>query len=567
VATPKQVISRLRNAELFKNLSRTQLEALASIVQQQGFDAGEIIYNQGEVGDRYYILHRGRLRYTRVDAEGKVLEQETLGPGNEFGHLCLLLGEMRQATVEVVEESIVLYLDREDFELFLDDHPRVEGLLNMDPEVAERRSYPEFKWLEEGEFPIKVLHRHVAVVIPRLMLTGAVAIALLATDIAAGVTWGVWAAAIGAFLTAIPILAFIYIYIDWSNDVYFVTNKRVCHQEREGLIRQQFASSPLHSVQTVSQVQAGPISSLLNYGDLVVEMTGEGAPIVFRDVPRPELVQQIIVERIDWQQAGARAQERAAIQEALRRRLRGGEEAEEAFEESEPVEEPEQARERPGCLTLFPRLFRSLLPPTWHREDHTVTWRKHWVALILPVAPPLILLFVITAVVLVVSVGLREEFVDDAPVVLALYSLGLLIVVPWLLWKYEDWQNDFYRVTATRLIHVEKLPFLLHEERRESPLDRITNVRYKQSIMGRILGYGDVFVETAAVTGDFELVMVHRPEQVQREIFSHMDEFEQRLKRQEIERRRMEMLEWFSVYDEIHQSRPRSPETGEFTTQ
>jgi uncharacterized membrane protein YdbT with pleckstrin-like domain len=192
-----------------------------------------------------------------------------------------------------------------------------------------------------------------------------------------------------------------------------------------------------------------------------------------------------------------------------------------------------------------------------------VTWHKHWVALIKPVGPPLFLLLVITGVVLLVAIGLRDQFVDNATAVLVTYSLGLLVVVPWLMWKYEDWQNDFYRVTATRLIHVEKLPFLLREERRESPLDAITNVRYEQSIMGRILGYGDVFVETAAVMGDFELRMVHRPEQVQREIFSHMDEFEQRIKRQEVERRRMEMLEWFSVYDEIRESRPPSAEADE----
>jgi CRP-like cAMP-binding protein/uncharacterized membrane protein YdbT with pleckstrin-like domain len=558
VATLRQVIGRLRDAELFENLSRTQLEALANIVQQREATPGEVVYRQGELGDRYFILHRGRLCYTRADAEGKVLERRMLEPGADFGELCLLLGEMREATVEATRESTLLYLDREDLELFLDDHPRVERLLNVDPEVAERRSYPEFAWLEEGEFLIKVLHRHVGVVLPRLTLTGMVVIALLAATVATGIEWGTWAAVIGGLLTIIPILAFIYFYIDWSNDVYFITNKRACHQEREGLIREQFASAPLHAVQAVSQVQAGPIAGLLDYGDLVIEMTGEGAPIVFRDVPRPGLVQRIISERIESQQAGARAQERAAIQEALRRRF--GEVEEEELEEGVATEKGDEAEQPRGCLTFLPRLFRSLLPPTWHREDHTVTWRKHWVALVKPVGPPLFILLVITAVVLVMAIGLRDQFKDNAPVLLMTYSVGLLVVVPWLMWKYEDWQNDFYRVTATRLIHVEKLPFLLREERRESPLDRITNVRYEQSVVGRILGYGDVFVETAAVEGDFELRMVHRPERVQREIFSHMDDFEQRRKRREVEQRRTEMLEWFSVYDEVRGSRSPSSE-------
>lgn len=561
MATVNQIISRLRDAELFENLSRTQLEALASIVQQRDANRGEIIYNQGEVGDRYYILHQGQVRYTRVDAEGKVLEQDTLGPGNEFGHLCLLLGEMRQATVEATQDSTLLYLDRDDFELFLDEQPRVEGLLNMDPEVAERRDYPEFSWLDEGEFPIKVLHRHPAVVIPQLALTGALTILLLAATVASALEWRPWTVYIGGVLTAIPILASIYLYIDWNNDIYVVTNKRACHQERAGLIRREFAAAPLHAVQTVSQVQAGPIAALLNYGDLVIELTGEGAPISFRDVPRPGLVQRIITERIEWQQAGARAQERAAIQEALRRRLGEGEVEE---EDTTPGEVPSadlgEGRERRGCLSFFSRIFGSLLPPTWHRDDYTVTWRKHWVALIMPVGPPLLILIVITGVVLLVSPQFADMPESSIAAILTAYAVSLLIVVPWLLWKYEDWQNDFYRVTATRLIHVEKLPFLLREERRESPLDRITNVRYEQSVVARILGYGDVFVETAAVLGDFELRLVHRPAEVQREIFAHMEDYDQRMRRQEVERRRMEMLEWFSVYDEIHRPQTSPPE-------
>ena len=562
MATVNQIISRLRDAELFENLSRTQLEALASIVEQQDADRGEIIYNQGEVGDRYFILHRGEVRYTRVDAEGKVLEQDTLGPGNEFGHLCLLLGEMRQATVEATQESTLLYLDRDDFELFLDEHPRVEGLLNIDPEVAERRDYPDFPWLDKGEFPIKVLHRHPAMIIPQLALTGTLTILLLAATVATTIEWAPWMVYIGGTLTAIPILASIYLYIDWRNDIYVVTNKRACHQERAGLIRREFAAAPLHAVQTVSQVQAGPLAVVLNYGDLVIELTGEGPPISFRDVPRPELVQRIITERIEWQQAGARAQERAAIQKALRRRL-GEEEVEEEDVTSGEAPSPdrEEERERRGCLSFFPRVFGSLLPPTWHREDHTVTWRKHWIALIVPVSLPLLILILITGVVLFISPQFLVMPEASVAAVLMAYAVGLLIVTPWLLWKYEDWQNDFYRVTATRLIHVERLPFLLREERQESPLDRITNVRYDQSVIARLLGYGDVFVETAAVMGDFELRMVHRPAEVQREIFSHMEDYEQRMKRQEVERRRMEMLEWFSVYDEIHRSGTPSSES------
>lgn len=552
MATSEQLIKRLREVHLFSGLDRPELRVLASIVQRVEHTAGQLIYRQGEPGTRYYIVEQGTLRFTRVDPEGRILEILQLGAEAAFGETSLLLGDVRDATVEALQDCVLLFIERDDFAQFLEQVPEAERKLRMRPEVKERRAYPPLPWVEEGELPVKILHKHSAVLVTALLFPATIGVILVLGGILAAIRWQSWALALGLGLALLPALICLYLYVDWRNDRYIVTTRRVCHWERIGLFRENLSIAPLDAIQNINQVKVGMVAGLLDYGDLTMEMTGEGGQVVFRSIPRPAEVQEIIIAQIDRTRAGMRAQERTAIRQTMRRHFSGKPDGED--QEKAPPKAPEPAQ-RPGCLALLPRLIRSFLPPSWHREGSTITWRKHWVALVQPAGPPLSLFVLATAAVIFVTV----QYVDQTELVGAVllpYAVAILIVLPWFLWQFENWQNDFYQVTATRLIHVERLPFYLREEQRMAPLDRITNVRYEQSALGKFLRYGDVFVETSGLIGDFYLRWVSRPRDVQTEIFAHMSAYRSQLQRQEAERRRSELLDWFSVYDEFQGTRP-----------
>ena len=48
-------------------------------------------------------------------------------------------------------------------------------------------------------------------------------------------------------------------------------------------------------------------------------------------------------------------------------------------------------------------------------------------------------------------------------------------------------------------------------DQKESPLDKINNVEYNQTLAGRIFGYGDVSIQTAAEMGDTTYKFIHHP--------------------------------------------------------
>lgn len=555
--TEEQTIELLKDTRLFSHLNRAQLRALVRIVQERDYNANQTVYRQGDVGTCYYIVYEGRLRLTRVDAEGRVQHVGVLEEGSAFGETSLLLGDVRDATVKTVEPTTLLSLERDEFRQFLEEHPSIEQSLNIRDDLRERWAYPEFSWLEEMEYPVKVVRKHPAVLITNLIIPGGLVLVLIIAGVVGQITLGILALIIALVVALIPFFAGVYLYVDWRNDVYVATNQRVAHRERVALLREQFSSAPLSSVDNIAQVQVGFLAGVLEYGDLIMEMTGEGGQVVFRSIPYPGRVQNLISEQIERTKAQQRAQERVDIEDAMRRHLVQGEE-QETGEEAEGGEEEEEEDRRWGILRALPRALRSLLPPPWHEEGSTITWRKHWIALIGSIWLPFLIFLAVTvamvfAIILVQTSGAQDPRV--LPTLLLVYAGALLVLVPWLMWQFEDWQNDFYRVTFTRLIHVERLPFFLREERRESPLDSITNVRFDQSIWERLVGVGHVIVETAAITGDFQLRYVHRPEDVQRAIFSHMGAYQRYLRRREAERQREELLDWFSVYEEIRRAR------------
>lgn len=558
--TPRsEIVARLRQVPLFSRLRLTDLEALAALVRRVEYTPGAIVYRQGEPGSRYYIVHRGLLRATRLDADGEVAEVRRLGPGDAVGETSLLLGDVHDVTVEAVDRSLLLYIERDAFEEFLRQHPRVERMLCMRPEVAERRRYPRFKWLQDEESAIKIVRKHPVLLAMRLVVPSALlGLAILGWVVGARVPGvGIFIALLAFLPALIGLASAFFSAIDWRNDVYVVTNERVAHRERVGVFQEErISAAPLRAIQDVYISRVGILAHLFDFGDLTVETAGGAGRVVFIGIPQPDAVRETIFDQRTRALAWARLRQRQMIRQMMRRHLFRETEEETAAEvEAESGEAPSKMR---GCLLFFLSLAAYFIPRPWEQEGDTVTWRKHWIGLLKTAGAPFALL-ALAPVGVVAATAINSAWFPSAALACA---VTYVLVFPVFLWFYEDWRNDYYQVTASRIVHVERQPLLLREERREASLDQITNVRTEQSMWGRLLGYGDVIVETAAPAGAFHFRMVQRPSDVQKEIFSHISAARRRREEQQAKQRRAEILDSFVAYEELRRERRLSPREG-----
>jgi hypothetical protein len=203
------------------------------------------------------------------------------------------------------------------------------------------------------------------------------------------------------------------------------------------------------------------------------------------------------------------------------------------------------------------RAFAFLLPLARQEEGDTITWRKHWIGGLRTLAVPTVLIALATLVTLA-AVYLQ---VFEMKWILMAYGATLLLLFPWWFWRLTDWQNDKYQVTATRIIDIERRPFALSEHRREASLSRVQNISLQiPGVTGRAFNYGSVTIETAG-QGAFTFDYVRDPRRVQAEIFRRTEAFRRRRRQQDADHLRAELMDWFSVYDQLRHpdSEPADP--------
>lgn len=137
-------------------------------------------------------------------------------------------------------------------------------------------------------------------------------------------------------------------------------------------------------------------------------------------------------------------------------------------------------------------------------EKILVVIRQHWIKLALPFIAWLL------AATLLIIFAATTGFV--IALVAALYPI----------YEYLNWKNNLWCVTNLRV--VDESGFFSRYSK-ESPLDKINNVEYDQSIWGRIFGYGNVDIQTAAEMGETTYTMIHHPKLLKDTITHAQEEY------------------------------------------
>lgn len=102
---------------LLSNVSPKELDEVARSAQLKHLDSGVVVFAQGDVADRFFILVDGEVE---VDNDGKVIA--TLGAGSFFGEGALLSGGLRTATIRTSAPSSIWSVDYKTFRDVVSHH-------------------------------------------------------------------------------------------------------------------------------------------------------------------------------------------------------------------------------------------------------------------------------------------------------------------------------------------------------------------------------------------------------------------------------------------------------------
>jgi ATP-binding cassette subfamily B protein len=129
---------RLRLIPLFASLDEARLATLAGQFVTERYDQGQTIVEQGEPGDRFYLLVRGSADVL-LTRQGKEQRIDARQDGDYFGEMALLANTPRTATVRATTPCLLLTLGRHDFQALVGSAPEIGAEINQAFKVRQQR--------------------------------------------------------------------------------------------------------------------------------------------------------------------------------------------------------------------------------------------------------------------------------------------------------------------------------------------------------------------------------------------------------------------------------------------
>lgn len=137
-------------------------------------------------------------------------------------------------------------------------------------------------------------------------------------------------------------------------------------------------------------------------------------------------------------------------------------------------------------------------------KNERILWRarQHWIVL---TANFLINLLIFIAIVALAALAGR---IDSLKGISGWLLLALLVPIGWFGWEVLQWWAEEYLITTRRVVQTEGI---INKRTEDSSLEKINDITLTQSVLGRILNYGDLVIITGSDIGLNALRRLARP--------------------------------------------------------
>lgn len=117
------------SAPLFADMESEETQALFESMVPVELSRGDVLFREGEPGDRLYVIAQGKIKLGRRSSDGRENLLSILGPGEMFGELSLFDPGPRTATASSVSDALVYELRHHALVAWIGAHPNVATTL------------------------------------------------------------------------------------------------------------------------------------------------------------------------------------------------------------------------------------------------------------------------------------------------------------------------------------------------------------------------------------------------------------------------------------------------------
>jgi NTE family protein len=113
---PQDKVVILKRVPVFSACNDQQLHLIADRTRLVEYKRGEYVFREGDAANAFYIISTGRVRIFSDKEGGPEKTFAVLHNGDSFGEVSLLTGETHSATVQAINDALILQIEKKDFE-------------------------------------------------------------------------------------------------------------------------------------------------------------------------------------------------------------------------------------------------------------------------------------------------------------------------------------------------------------------------------------------------------------------------------------------------------------------
>ncbi|MBN2258489.1 MAG: cyclic nucleotide-binding domain-containing protein [Anaerolineaceae bacterium] len=510
----QQVFDFISDSPFFSQLDEDERKRLVKDFDLISVKTGQVLFTQQESACAFYLLLEGNITLTR-QKNRRIVSEVDLQKGDPVGEESLLRGDYYRTTAMAGGESVLLRIRGDRLRDLIDQYPRLADSRSVLAGTQKLIRLTNLDWLGRDERVVMLNRKHtfflfIRMLIPALLVFIGLILLLLnlqegtftfSRTVVVGLSVGIAAALLWIF----------WVVLDWANDYFILTSRRMVRVDRTAGVFDQREEIPLTNIMAV-EMGTTVLGKMFDFGDITSRTYN--TPVVWHGIPSPDLAARLIELMVKRTKTSNDELEMSAMQSALDRQLNGVD------------------------------LQTSEADRSNGNGAETVTFRKHWIILLHKTWLP----FTFGAACIYILLGglssrLSAPLSDPLKWVT---GMSVMVFVIWYLYQLIDWGNDIYQITSDQVLDVKRTP-LGREDRKSAMLESILSINYRRrGLLGVLLNYGVVNIQVGAESLIFDYV--RDPSGVQREIYRHIAERQAALRQVNIESERDRMAQWIAAY-------------------
>jgi len=564
-----EISALLLKEYLFQGLDVGQIQYIASQFRLVRYRPNQTVIYEDMPGLNFYIVYKGQVKISTII---KKPFQRNLkanlydyGPGNFFGEEALLFNQNNKDIVKTTEETILLIMDKVNFDFLMERFPIINKKLKATAESRRLARTRRFPWFAEGEALHLMGRKHVyflfrSLILPIFLFLLSIPVILYTFTQLGTSSRSILFQAGSLFMLVGSVAWGIWNWVDWGNDYYIITSQRVLWLEKVVGIYDNRNEAPLYTILTVDVVSS-QFGRIFGYGN-VSTRTYTGT-INMNNVVRPNELAAVIEGLIKRLLQLTKAAELSQIKQDVKKALGRGDPTMPDLEELVVMEPAAPMAKKKRKLSMGEQMQRIL--KVRYEQDGVITYRKHWFLLFQKSWLPLLLMVIL---IFIISLLPSSSIISSqSSGLVVLISIAAFIgLISWITYSYVDWKNDIYMLTPEQIFQIYRKPLGSELKSSASIENILTIVHERENLTGIMLNFGTVTVSV----GDTEIIFdgVFNPDQVHQDIANYQEALKHRKGEQKANDDRKRMVNWLMTYNkevEKNEEGEISPESDQIS--